>query len=137
MLGLVLKVLQGGVQRRVHKITVMLALTLAGVLCLAVASGFALALLTLWLQSIYGTTIALAIVAAGCGGVGLILLAVAFWGPARRPRPLQHDAVTPEIEAAKRSFDEAMAAMQQGSRESMLAALSLALVAGIVLARKL
>jgi hypothetical protein len=137
MLGLVLKILQAGVRRRVHKLTVTLVLTLVGAVFVLVAIGFGLALLTLWLQQIYGTIIAVSIVAGGCAAVGLILFALACWRPAPRPRPVHHEAVAPEIEAAKHTFDDAIAAVQQGSRESILVALSLAVAAGIVLGRKL
>ncbi|HEY0223606.1 MAG TPA: hypothetical protein VGC38_03750 [Pseudolabrys sp.] len=137
MLGLVLKILQGGVQRRVHKFSVTLALMLAGIVFMLVAGGFGLTLATAWLQQVYGTTIAHAVVGGGCAVIGLILLAFAFWRPAARPRAVPHEAVAPEIEAARHTFDEAIAQMQGGSRETMLAALSLAIVAGIVLGRKL
>jgi hypothetical protein len=137
MLGLILKVLQGGLQRRVHKFSVTLVLMLAGIGFVLVAAGFGLALLTIWLQQLYGTMIAEAIVGGGCAVAGLILLAFAFWRPAPRPRAVSHEAVAPEIEAAKHTFDEAISQVRQGSRETMLAALSLAIVAGIVLGRKL
>jgi hypothetical protein len=137
MLGLVLKILQSGVQRRVYKLSVTAALMLAGAAFILTGIGFGLALLTVWLQQLYGAMIAQALVGGGCGVAGLILLALALWRPAPRARPLLHDAVSPEIEAAKQTFDEAMAAVQAGSRESMLAALALAVVAGVTLGRKL
>jgi len=136
MLDLALKLIQGGLHRRVHRLKVTAVLLLAGAAFLAVAIGFGVSLLTVWLQLLYGTMIAYAIVGGGCAVIGLILFAAAFWrGPSPR-RAAPQETAAPDADAAKRSFDEALAAVQHGSRESMLAALALALVAGLTLARR-
>ena len=127
---------KGECKRRIRAFSVTAVLMLAAVAAVLVAAGFALSLLYVWLQQIYGSMPALGIIAGGCAALGLILFAAAFWRPAPQP-PVHHEAVAPEIEAAKRSFDEAVVTLQKGSRESMIAALSLAIVAGIALGRKL
>ena len=53
-------------KRRIHALKVTVALTLAAVAVVLVAIGFGLSLLYVWLQQIYGTMPALAIIAAGC-----------------------------------------------------------------------
>ena len=136
MLDLALKLLQSGVHRRVHRLKVTAVLVLAAAAFMLVAIGFGLALLTLWLQQIYGTMTADAIVGGGCAAIGLILLAVAFWRGPSHARAAPHEAVAPEFDAAKRSFEEALGTVQHGSREAMLAALALALVTGLTLGRR-
>ena len=61
---------------------------------------------------------------------------IAFLRPKGRP---QRVASAPEraLGSGERAIEDAVAAMQQGSRETMLAALALALVAGVTLGRKL
>jgi hypothetical protein len=127
---------KGELKRRVRALTVTAALMLAAVAVVLVAIGFGLSLLYVWLQQIYGTMPALAIIAGGSAGLALILFMIAFLRPASRPRR-DADASERAIGSAQRSVDEAIAAVQQGSRESMLAALALALVAGVTLGRKL
>ena len=126
-------------QRRIHVLKVTAALTLAAVAAVLVAIGFGLALLYVWLQQIYGTMPALAIIAAGCAVLGLILFLIAFLRPASRGRPIRRaaDSSGGTIATGERAIDEAVAAVQQGSRETMLTALALALVAGVTLGRKL
>ena len=124
---------------RIHALKVTAALTLAAVAVVMVAIGFGLSLLYVWLQQIYGTMPALAIIAAGCAVLGLILFLIAFLRPASHPRAIRRDADVSggTIASGERPIDEAIASVQQGSRETMLAALSLALVAGVILGRKL
>jgi hypothetical protein len=126
-------------KRRVHALKLTAALALAAVAAVLIAIGFGLSLLYVWLQQIYGTMPALAIIAAGCAVLGLILFLIAFLRPASRPRPIRRDADASggTIAGGERAVDEAIAAVQQGSRETMLAALSLALVAGVIVGRKL
>jgi hypothetical protein len=130
---------KGEVKRRIRTLTVTAALTLGAVAIVLVAIGFGLALLTVWLQQIYGTMPALAIIAGGCAVLGLILFLIAFLRPASRARPVQRDTAISAggIPIGERAVDDAIAAVQQGSRETMLAALALAIVAGVTLGRKL
>lgn len=121
-------------KQRIRSLTVTLMLTLVAVAVVLVAIGFGLSLLYVWLQHLYGTMPALAIIAGGCAVLALILFMIAFLRPASRPRV---EAPEPAIGSAQRSIEEAIAAVQQGSRESMLAALALALVAGVTVGRKL
>jgi hypothetical protein len=119
-------------RRSLRAATLTAVLTLFAFVVLLAAAGFGLALLTVWLQQALGTLPALAIVAGGCAVVALILLAIAFLRPGRRRRPPPaRDGST------ERMIDEAIAAVQQGSRESMLAAVMLAVVTGVMLGRKL
>ena len=136
MFELVFKLLQSGVHRRVHRLKVTALLIGAGAALMLVAAGFGLALLNLWLQQLYGIMIAYAIIGGGCAVMALILCAAASWRPASQPRPAPHAAAAPEFDAARRSFDEAIAAVQHGSRETMLAALALAVVAGLTLGHR-
>jgi len=131
---------KGHFKQRIRALTVTAALTLAAVAVILVAIGFGLSLLYVWLQQIYGTMPALGIIAGGCAVLGLILFLIAFLRPAARARAARRDADASggTLASGERAIDEAVAAVQQGSRESMLAALSLgALVAGVILGRKL
>jgi type VI protein secretion system component VasK len=127
---------------RLRAMTVSAMLTAIGVVLLLIALGFGVALFYVWLQQMLGTMAALAIVAGACALLALIVLAIAAWRPkpgdkqARRtPPPPRRESATGNT-ATERMFEEAVVAVQQGSREQMLAALSLALVTGIVLGRK-
>jgi hypothetical protein len=124
-------------RRSLRALTVTAVLTFVALAILLVAAGFALLLLTVWLRHEMGTMPALAIVAGGCALAGLALLAIALLRPGRR---VPHRAAPPPAGrdgSAERMIEEAIVAMQQGSRESMLAAVALALVTGVILARKL
>jgi len=123
-------------RRRLRALTVTAVLTFVALAILLVAAGFGLSLLTVWLQQVAGTMPALAIIAGGCALAGFALLAVALLRPRRRaPR-----RAAPQAErsaATERMIEDAIAAVRQGSRESMLAAVALALVTGVILGRKL
>jgi len=127
----------GHFRQRIHSLTVTLALTLTGVATFLVAAGFGLSLLYVWLQQIYGTMPALAIIAGGSAALGMIVFLIAFLRPASRPRPVRRYAAITEGTMAGGAIDEAVSALQHGSRETMLAALALAIVAGVTLGRKL
>lgn len=144
MLATVLNVFAGDLKRNLRSLTVTAALILGAVAVVLVAIGFGLSLLYVWLQQLFGTMPALAMIAGGCAVLALILSAVAFWRPARRPKPpvravapSDFDVAQSAIASGQRTIDESIAALQQGSRESMLAAISLALVTGVILGRKL
>lgn len=140
----VLNLIKLDLKARLRALTVSAVLTLVGVVLLLTAIGFGVALLYVWLEQMWGAILALATIAGGCAVLALILFAVAAWRPkpggkrARRaaavapPRP---DS-TGSAATTDRMMDEALSAMQQGSREQLLAALSLALVTGIILGRK-
>jgi hypothetical protein len=127
----------GHFKQRMRSLTVTLALVLAGIAVVLVAAGFGLSLLTVWLQQIYGTMPALAIVGGGSAGLGLILFLTAFLRSASRPRQVRRDAAISGGTTAGGAIDEAIASVEHGSREKMLAALVLAVVAGVTLGRKL
>jgi type VI protein secretion system component VasK len=140
----VLHLIKLDLKARLRAVTVTAVLMLVGVVLLLTAIGFGLALLYVWLQQVLGTVIALAIIAGACVLLALILFAVAAWRPkpgdkpahrAPPPPPPRPESVTGSA-ATDRMIEDAVAAMQQGSREQMLAALSLALVTGIILGRK-
>ena len=133
MFAVCMNLCMGQFKRRLLTLTRIAVLALFALVALLVAAGFALSLLYVWLQQIYGTMIALAIVAGGCALLAVILLALAMLRPRRR----QHAHVPQPAPTGNRTLDEAITAMQQGSRESMLAALALAVVTGVTLGRKL
>ena len=134
------------IKARLRAMTVTAVLTLIGMVLLMTALGFALALLYVWLQIVLGTIVALAVVAGAAAFLALILFALAAWRPKPGSRkPVQHAPAPPPPPRAEdaggqsptdRMIDEAITVMQQGSREQMLATLSLALVTGIVLGRR-
>lgn len=130
---------KGEFKRRIRTLTVTGALVVTGTAIVLVAIGFGLSLLYVWLQQLYGTMPALGIIAGGCGGVALILFLIAFFRPVSRPRPVHREAGGSErmIAGGEQAIEEAIEAVQHGSRETMLATLSLALAAGVVLGRKL
>jgi membrane protein implicated in regulation of membrane protease activity len=122
-------------RRSLRALTVTAVLMLIALAILLVAAGFGLSLLSVWLRQALGTMPALAIITGGCALAGLSLLAIAFLRPGRRraaPPPQSERSASTE-----RMIDEAIAAMQQGSRESMLVAVVLAVVTGVILGRKL
>ncbi len=144
MFGFLLTILRGDISRRVHAFKVTAVLVVAASAALLVAAGFALALLYVWLAGLYGTMIALAVIAGGFAVLALILFLIAFLRPAAKSRAVRHAAADTDVAAAaeslassQRTIEEALAAVQQGSRESMLAALALAVVAGLAIGRKL
>jgi hypothetical protein len=151
LLNVALGALKLDLKRVVRDMSVTAALALAALVVLLVAAGFGLALLYVWLQMQLGTLDALAIIAGGCAVIGLILLALAIWRPrgkqgaARRaaaPPPPREEATAGAAGAAAgaqgtRVIEEAIAAMKEGSRETMLAAVAMAVVAGVVLGRKI
>jgi hypothetical protein len=130
---------KGEFKRRIRALTVTAALALAAAAIVLVAIGFGLSLLYVWLQQLYGTMPALGIIAGGCAALGLILFLIAFFRAASRPRPIHREADGSErmIASGEHAIEEAIDAVQHGSREKMLAALSLALASGVVLGRKL
>lgn len=141
----VLNLIKLDIKARLRAMTVSAVLTLLGVVLLLTALGFGVALLYVWLQQMLGTVVALSIIAGACLLVALILFAVAAWRPKPGDRSARHAAPPPPpprpesatgASATDRMIEEAVGAMQQGSREQMLAALSLALMAGIVLGRR-
>ena len=138
-LNIVLGVFRFDVKRSVRSMTITVALVVAAVVALLIGAGFGLSLLYFWLESTEGTVLALTIIAAGCAILGSVLLLFAFARPRRRdPRVAPHyKPYEPGMAGSERMFDEAIATMQKGSRESMLAAVALALVAGMMAGRKL
>jgi hypothetical protein len=140
-LNIVLGVFRFDVKRSVRSMTITVALVVAAVVALLIGAGFGLSLLYFWLESTEGTVLALTIIAAGCAVLGLVLLLFAFARPKRRdPRKAfapHYKPHEPGMAGSERMFDEAIAAMQKGSRESMLAAVAFALVAGMMAGRKL
>ena len=123
---------------RLRALTITAVLALLALVALLVACGFGLSLLYVWLQQMLGTMPALAIIAGGSALLALILLALAFARPGRRAPPRRASPRgAPNGASTDRLIEDALAALQQGSRESMLAAVALAVVAGVILARKL
>jgi hypothetical protein len=144
MLAAIFGAFAADVRRNVHAFKRTAMLTTVAVVVALVAVGFGLSLLTVWLERLYGTMAALAIVGGGCAALALILFTVALRHPAPRPQPAPRVAEATDIDVARRTIadseraiDEALTGMQQGSRGSMLAAVSLAVVTGIILGRKL
>ena len=136
LLDVGMKLVALDLRRRLRAATVTAVLALIAFVILLVAAGFGLALLYVWLQQVVGTVPALAILAGGCAVLALILLAIAFLrpGPRRAPR---REAPAGRDGSTERMIEDALAAVQQGSRESMLAAVALAVVTGVILGRKL
>jgi hypothetical protein len=131
------------IKARLRAMTVTAALALCGVGLLLTALGFGVALLYSWLELELGTFPALAIIAGACVLLALILFAVAAWRPKPGDRRAHHGPPPPRLAsatgsaaAADRMMDEALTAVRHGSREQMLAALSLAVVTGIMLGRR-
>jgi hypothetical protein len=139
----VLHLIKLDLKARLRAMTVTAVLALIGLVLLLTAIGFGLALLYVWLQQVLGTVIALAIIAGACVLLALVLFAAAAWRPKpgnkpahRAPPPPSRPETATGSTATDRMIEDAVAAMQQGSREQMLAAMSLALVTGIILGRK-
>ncbi|MEJ2624067.1 MAG: phage holin family protein [Pseudolabrys sp.] len=144
LLETVFKFVKLDIKARLRAMTVSAVLTVVGLALLLTALGFGVALLYVWLQQMLGTIVALAIIGGACLVVALILFALAAWRPKPGNKPAKRAAPPPPPprpesasgSATDRLIEEAVSAMQQGSREQMLAALSLALVTGIILGRK-
>ena len=129
----------GRFKQRIRALTVTLGLTLTAIAVVLVAIGFGLSLLYVWLHQGYGTMPALAIMGGGCAVLASLLFSIAFFRPPRRSRPVRPEAsaLRHPAGAGEHSIDQAIGTMQHGSREAMLAALWLAVMAGIALGRKL
>ena len=124
-------------------VVVVLAVVL---LCAGLLAG--VSLLHLWLSQLLGPMLSLAVTGGACTVLALLLLAVAFHRKSR-PRgsaasaasaaaaPSDANVVRDILTAGQRTLDESSDAVQQGSRDAMLAALLLALVEGMSLSRTL
>lgn len=140
----VIDIVKPDLKARLRAMTVSAVLVLLGLLLLLLALGFGLALLFIWLQQELGTLSALAIVAGASALLAMIFFAIAAWRPKPGDKPARRTPAPPPsrpesatgIAATDRMMDEALTAVQRGSREQMLAALSLAVVTGIILGRK-
>lgn len=144
MFATVLNLFAADLKHGLRALTLKVVLVLTGAAVMLVALGFGLSLLNVWLQQLYGTMPALAIVAGGCAVLALILFAIAFRRqrppqPAAPPRaaPTDIEIARETIASSQRTIDESIAVLQQGSRESMLAAVALAVVTGVILGKKL
>jgi type VI protein secretion system component VasK len=135
----VLNMVKFDLRARLRGMTVTAVLTVIGVLLILTALGFGLALIYVWLEQLLDMPVALAIIGGGCALLALILFAIAAWrsGPgdrrARRASPRPERAADT---ATDRVLEDALAAMQGGTREQMATALALALVAGMMFGRK-
>jgi len=145
LLDTVFKLIKLDLKARLRAMTVSAVLTVVGLALLLTALGFGVALLYVWLQQMLGTIVALAIIGGACIVLALILFALTAWRPKPGDKPAKRAAPPPPPPrpegttgsgATDHLIAEAVSAMQQGSREQMLAALSLALVTGIILGRK-
>jgi len=135
----VLNLVKFDLRARLRAMTVTAVLTVIGVLLILTALGFGLALLYVWLAQMLGMLVALAIIGGGCALLALILFAIAAWRPGPGDRRARRAPPRPERAAdtaTDRVLDDALAAMQGGSREQMATALALALVTGMMLGRK-
>jgi type VI protein secretion system component VasK len=130
----VLNLVKFDLRARLRAMTVTAVLTVIGVLLILTALGFGLALLYVWLAQMLGMPVALAVIGGACALLALILFAIAAWrpGPGTKPPRPERAADT----ATDRVLDDALAAIQGGSREQMATALALALVTGMMLGRK-
>jgi hypothetical protein len=124
------------VRRRVQTMTTTAALLLTAMAVLAIAAGFGLSLFYFWLQQIYGSMVALAIVAGVFAGLSLILFLIAFLRPARRPHPAPQDGERVVADTV-RLIEDALAGVQKGSRETLVTTVLVAVLAGLTLGRKL
>jgi hypothetical protein len=144
MLAAIFGAFAADMRHHVHAFRRKALLTTVAIVAALVAIGFGLALLTIWLEQFYGMMTALAITGSGCAVLALILSTVAFWRTKPRVRLAPRVAEATDIDVARRTIadseraiDEAVTTMQQGTRQSMLTAVSLAVVTGIIVGRKL
>ncbi len=148
LLDTAFKLIKLDIKARLRALTVSAVLTVLATVLLLIAVGFGVALFYIWLQQVLGTYAALAIIGGGCLVLALILFALALWRPKPGDKPAKRVATPPPpppppprtesaaAGATDRLIGEAVAAMQQGSREQMVVALSLALVTGIIMGRR-
>ena len=136
MFAACMKMCMGHFRQRIRTLTVTVVLMLMAASAVLVAIGFGQSLLYVWLQQIYGTMPALAIIGGGWAALGVILFLIAFMRSGSRHPPVRAVPAA-AVPSGGHAIDEAVAAVQQGSRESMVAALVLAVVAGVTLGRKL
>ena len=107
MFAACMRLCKGDFKRRILALSVTVALTLAAVAIVLVAIGFGLSLLYVWLQQLYGSMPALAIIAGGCVALGLTLFLIVFFR--RTPRPIHREAAGSErmIASGEHAIDEA------------------------------
>lgn len=129
--------------RVLRRLTLRALLTLIAFALLLAAFVSGLALLFVYLQTAFGTMTTLAVITGGNALLAAILLAVAFRGARREaPRPqkmaaTEADEVRATIASTEGAIKEAAAALREGSHERMVQAVTTAIVAGIVLGRRL
>lgn len=131
----VLNLVKLDLKTRLRAMTVTAVLMLIGVMLILTALGFGVALLYVWLKQMLGVVIALAIIGGACALLALILFAIAAWRPGPGRKPPRRERASSDT-ATDRVLDDALAAMQGGSREQMVIALALALVTGMMLGRR-
>ncbi len=132
----VLNIVRFDLRARLRAMTVTAVLMVIGLLLILTALGFGVALLYVWLAQMLGMPVALAIIGGGCALLALILFAIAAWRPKSGRQPPRRERASADT-ATDRVLDDALAAMQGGSREQMATALALALVTGMMLGRKI
>lgn len=136
----VLNLTRFDLKARLRAMSVTAVLTLIGVALMLTGMGFGMALLYVWLQRVLGTLIALAVIVGGCVLLALIFFAFAAWRAKPRARAAYRASSPPPSAASSAAtdhiIDEAITAMQQGSREQLLVTLTLALAVGIILGRR-
>ena len=143
MLALLVEAITAEIRRDVRAFVKTAVLLTAAAAALLTAAGFALSLLYVWLAQVYGVVPALASIAGGCAALALFLVSVALYRPRvpqaapAGPAPTIFDVANSTVAAGQRTVEDGVGAMQQGSREAMIAALALAVVTGITLGRKL
>lgn len=138
-LDIALGLLKPDLKHSMRRLTATAVLLSVAAVMLLVAAGFGLSLLYVWLRAVEGTMAALAIIAGGLALVGLLVLAIGLWRPRRRApyRVPPHRAAAHDLAGGERMIEDAIAGLQQGSRESMLTAIVLAAVTGVLVGRKL
>ncbi len=124
------------IRRRVQTMTATAALVLMALAAFSIAAGFGVSLLHFWLAQTYGSMTALAILGGGFAVFSLFLFLIAFLRPARRPAPPAQDGERVLADAV-RLVEDSIAGVRTGSRETVVATVLVAVLAGLALGRKL
>ena len=135
--GAVLNLTRLDLKARFHAMGVTAVLTFIGVTLLLTGMGFGLALLYVWLKQLLATVTALAVVASGCVLLALILIAFAALPPKSRARMAYRAPTPPPSAAADHIIDKGLFSLNHGSRKQLVTRLSLVLVVGFILGRRI
>jgi hypothetical protein len=141
MIATLLGVIGIDLKREVRHITVTVVLALVGAVLAILAIAIGLRALYLWLELHYGVFPALGILGGSSALIALVLFGFAFLRRNARPRPRVANPLRASaaslVEAGEQAMENATDTVRHGSRKQVYATILIAVLAGLVLGRKI